>query len=264
MNRFTRTFFVLIIFTLISTILFSQETIIPDNAEMIRLMRQYGITPQATKIAPGMLPKLSELPDEQSGAKGISKLFDNGPFVTHPGGGVGGADFSFTYAPYQAAGYSANAPSYRITDDFIVTGDESWAIDNIKLFAYQSNSPTSPSPITGAFIQIWDAAPNAGGSLVWGDVVTNRMNSTQFANCYRGNNLTQTNRPLMEVVCRTPDLVLEPGTYWIDYTFTGASGIGPPAIIPVTITGQPITGNAYYTFNGGGFWFTLGSVIYQQ
>ncbi|MBE0638745.1 MAG: T9SS type A sorting domain-containing protein [Bacteroidales bacterium] len=264
MKRFTLTGFVLVFLMLISAVSFSQETTLPDDDEIIRIMRQYGITPQATKMAPGVLPKHSELPKEQTGTRGISKLFDNGPFVTHPGGGVGGADFSFTNAPYQQAGYQVNWPNYRMSDDLVVSGTDSWAIDVIRLYAYQSTSPTSPSPIQNAYIQVWSAAPNAGGTVIWGNLVTSRLINTEWANCYRGNNLTQTNRPVMVVDCRTPGLELQPGTYWIDYTIEGSAGYGPAAIIPVTITGQPITGNAITTFNNGTTWSSLGGIIYKQ
>jgi hypothetical protein len=264
MNRFTLTGFVLTFLTLISAVLFSQVPTMPDDAEMMRMMRQFGITRQNAIKAPGMLPKHSELPDTESGTKGMIELFDNGPFVTHPGGGVGGADFSFTYSPYQQAGYQVNWPSYRMSDDLVVSGTDSWAIDMIRLYAYQSTSPTSPSPIQKAYIQIWSAAPNAGGTVIWGDLVTNRLTSTEWTNCYRGNDFTHTNRPIMLVDCRTPDLLLQPGTYWIDYTIEGSASFGPAAIIPVTITGQPVTGNAIYTFNNGSSWSSLGGFFYKQ
>jgi len=268
MNKLTQTVFFLIIFTMIRITSFAQETELPTNEEMIRLMRQYGINPASSGTASAMLPQKTNSQhlkvNNEDGSRAAYQLFDNGPFVTHPGGGTGGADFSMTYSPYQQNGYQATWPGWRITDDFVVTGNERWTIESIRLFAYQSTSPTSPSPIKRAFIQIWDAAPNAGGTLIWGDMVTNRMTSTSWSNCYRGTALTQTNRPVMKVDCATPGLELEPGTYWIDYTFEGNPSYGSAAIVPVTISGQPVTGNGYTTFNGGMSWSWLGTVVYQQ
>ncbi|MDV7402301.1 hypothetical protein RZS08_63345, partial [Arthrospira platensis SPKY1] len=70
----------------------------------------------------------------------------------------------------------------RIADDFVVDG--LWNISTLKLFAYQTNSPTA-STITGAYVQIWDGHPAAGGSVIWGDLTTNRMIETSFSNIYR-------------------------------------------------------------------------------
>lgn len=264
MKRFSQFAFVLLICTMMSMVLLSQEAKLPDNAEMIRLMRQYGITSKTLNTATAARPEALNPNQTPDGSRSAYQLFDNGPFVTHPGGGAGGADFSMVYSPYQQNGYQANWPSWRITDDFVVSGDEDWTIESIRLFAYQSTSPTSPSPIKQAFIQIWDAAPNAGGTIIWGDVLTNRLISTSWTNCYRGTSLSQTNRPIMQVNCQTPGLTLDPGTYWIAYTFEGSPNYGSAAIVPVTVIGQPVTGNGYYTFNGGTSWSWLGTVVYQQ
>ena len=268
MRKLTLSFFAILTGWFFSAALCAQETSLPDDAQMIRLMRQFG-----HNAAPGgYIPALkSPTPDPQynnttseNGIKAPYQLFDNGPFVTHPGGGAGGADFSMTYSPYQQTGYQVNWPNYRITDDFVVSGTESWTIESIRLFAYQSTSPTSPSPIRKAYIQIWTAAPNAGGTIIWGDLVTDRLSSTAWSNCYRGSSLTQTNRPIMKVDCNTPGLVLPPGSYWIDFTIDGSPSYGAAAIVPVTIPGKPVTGNGYYTFNNGVSWMWLGTVIYQQ
>ena len=71
------------------------------------------------------------------------------------------------------------------------------------------------------------------------------MASTAWTNAYRTNEtaLTNTDRPIMQIVCATPDLVLEPGTYWVVFGVTGSGASGPWGV-PVTITGQINTGNA--------------------
>ncbi len=171
------------------------------------------------------------------------KLFDNGPFINAPGQGTGGADVSHLHSGLNSFGHNVNlAADFLMADDFIV--DETWAIESFTFYAYQTSSQTN-SPFTGGFVQILDAAPDAGGQNVWGDLLTNRMASTAWTNSFRTNenNLTNTERPIMQIVCATPGLVLEPGTYWVVYGLTGIVNSGP-WIVPVTITGQLNTGNA--------------------
>lgn len=98
--------------------------------------------------------------------------------------------------------------------------------------------------MTHGYLRIYDGPPNAGGTVVWGDFATNRMASTGFTNIYRvAENNIGTLRPIMEIVCETPGLVLNPGTFWVEYTFDGSMASGPWAP-PITITGETTTGNA--------------------
>ena len=41
------------------------------------------------------------------------------------------------------------------------------------------------STINDLRVQIWNGAPNAGGTVIWGDLTTNRMTSTSWTNIYR-------------------------------------------------------------------------------
>ncbi|MDD3700923.1 MAG: choice-of-anchor J domain-containing protein [Bacteroidales bacterium] len=172
-----------------------------------------------------------------------SLLYDNGPFINAPGQGAGGADVSHLHSGLNIYGPNANnAAGYRIADDFVV--DETWTIESFTFYAYQTGSGTN-STFTGGFVQIWDAAPDAGGQVIWGDLTTNLMTSTAWTNVYRTNEtaLTNTDRPIMQIVCATPGLELDPGTYWVDYSLTGSLASGPWAV-PITITGQTTTGDA--------------------
>ncbi|HPF64867.1 GEVED domain-containing protein, partial [Lentimicrobium sp.] len=172
-------------------------------------------------------------------------LYDNGPLVNSPGTGSGGADESilqtglgmgtYGFGMQQSAGNS-------VADDFEVTGN--WNIQNIEFFGYQTGSSTS-STFTGVFCRVYDGAPNAGGTVIWGDLVTNRMISTEWSNIYRNDNGPggSTDRPVMRIVAETPGLTLSPGTYWVEWQTTGSLSSGPwvPA---VTINGETTTGNA--------------------
>ncbi len=173
-------------------------------------------------------------------------LYDNGPLVTHPGAGAGGADASTLQTALSMntlGGGFQYASGYSMADDFTVTAAAGWQIDTITFFAYQTGSTTT-STITGIYVQIWNGAPNAGGAVVWGDLTTNRLASTIWSNIYRvtDTTLTTTNRPIMANVA-TIGTTLAPGTYWVQVSTNGSLASGPWAP-PVTILGQTTTGNA--------------------
>jgi hypothetical protein len=143
------------------------------------------------------------------------------------------------------------ASGNRMADDIVV--DETWTVEAITVYGYQTGSPTTSS-MTGGYVQIWDGDPTAGGQVIWGDVVTNRMASTAWTNSYRLSEGTPgTTRPVMSIVMETPGLVLQPGTYWIDYTLAGSLASGPWAP-PITINGQAVTGNAKQFLGASSTW----------
>ncbi len=187
----------------------------------------------------------------------LAVLWDNGPLVTGPGAGAGGADVSALQTALGMNTYGFGAQytiPNRMADDFTVLSD--WTVDSFTFFSYQTGSTTA-STFTGVYVQIWDAAPNGGGAVIWGDMVTNRMSSTVWSNIYRvlDTNLLDVNRPVMEVVADTPGLVLPAGTYWVDFAFTGTLGSGP-WMPPISILGTTTTGNALQWTQGSGMWNT--------
>jgi len=180
-------------------------------------------------------------------------LYDNGPLVTHPGGGAGGADAS---ALQTALGMntlgSGNQLSVgnRVADDFTVTGG-GWFIETITFFGYQTGSSTT-STFNHLNLRIWNGPPNdAGSAVVFGDTTTNRLASSVWSNIYRAQDttLTDSTRPIManEVTVNT---FLPAGTYWVDWQAGGTLTSGP-WVPPVSILGQTSTGNALqYTSTG--------------
>lgn len=186
--------------------------------------------------------------------RGSNVLFENGPFVTHPGAGVGGNDASALQQPLGLTSYGAgtnNAAGVRLADDFTVT-DGQWTIDSMRFYSYQTGSTTT-STINGAFVQIWDGEPGAAGStVVWGDTTTNRLSGTSFAGAYRTLDTdiaTASTRPIMNVDVNLGGLVLEAGTYWVDWGLTGTLASGPWTP-PITILGQTTTGDALQLIDG--------------
>jgi len=204
-----------------------------------------GGTPVINPVPALMQPKL------QSTAPVI---FDNGPLVTTPGGGYGGADLSVLQTTLGLDIYGAGFQySYnnRMADDF--TFSEGKRISSIVLFGYQTGSSTT-STISAAYIQIYDRKPDLpGATVVWGNRTTNRLSSTSFTNIYRAPDYDPNNsgRPIMRVVCNV-DITLPAGTYWLETSLDGPSSYPGPWCPLVTISGQTSTGNAiqYMPSNG--------------
>ena len=154
-------------------------------------------------------------------------MFNNGSFVTDPGAGAGGADYSYSFDD-QTWGISASRDNGNsIVTDFLVV-DQQWTVDSIIVFAYQSYSTTT-STINDVRVQIWSGNPaNYGSTVIWGDTTTNRLLTTYWTNTYRGTDFTNTDRPIMAVVCNTTGLVIPQGTeYWVEYSLCGTLASGP-------------------------------------
>lgn len=188
---------------------------------------------------------MAEIAYPLEGVKAV--LYDNGPLVTHPGGGAGGLDASALQTSLGMTIYGfghALSSGYRVTDDFTVTDPGGWQVDQITFYAYQSFSGTTCT-INNINYQIWDGPPDDPGSLVvFGDTTTNRFVSCGFSDIYRvlDTGLTNADRPIMEDVA-SAGFVLPPGTYWIDWQ-TGGTLASGPWVPPVTVLGQTTTGNA--------------------
>jgi uncharacterized repeat protein (TIGR01451 family) len=175
-------------------------------------------------------------------------LWDNGPMITHPGGGYGGADASRlqTTLGMNTLGFGHQfINGYRMADDFEITDEQGWWIEAVTFFAYQTGALIDPSTMTGVYYQIWDGPPDdPGSSIVWGDLVTNRMVDSVWSNIYRDSESTPNvnNRPIMANTA-SAGVWLPPGVYWIEWMADGSLASGPWAP-PVTIVGQITTGNA--------------------
>lgn len=178
-----------------------------------------------------------------SGALAGGTLWDNGPLITHPGGGFGGADRSAISPGQGTFGFNSNLTAFHEADDFTV-GAGGWNINAIRAFAYQTGSTTT-STFTGLYVQIWDGSPGNGGNVVWGDMTTNLMSGTSWTNIYRtsGTDSQGSTRPIMHVDATGLNINLGAGTYWIEFAMTGTLGSGP--WIPlVSDPNQLIAGNA--------------------
>ncbi len=139
----------------------------------------------------------------------MATLFDNGPVFNSTGTGAGGANESIYYQGGTGT-YGSGcqyASGIYVADDFTVPSGKTWATTSIDFYSYQTNSTTT-STITGIYVRIWSGKPGvAGSTVVWGDMTTNRLGTTNFANVYR---VLAANggvaRPIMKVVASTPGL----------------------------------------------------------
>lgn len=186
------------------------------------------------------------------GPRSPRDTYDNGSFLTHPGGGAGGADASRlqnTSLAMTSLGFTASdAGAFRIADDFQVPAP-GWNLNTITLFGYQTGSTTT-STFDVARVQIWSGAPNGGGVVVFGDITTNRFVSTAFTNVYRDTETTVANnqRPIMSTTAATSTSLSTPGSYWVDYQLGGTLASGPFSP-PLTTTGST-SGTCVGTCNG--------------
>lgn len=121
---------------------------------------------------------------------------------------------------------------FRLADDFTIPAGETWKIDSLITFGYQTGSTPAASTFTAGYVRLYNGIPGAGGTLIGGDTTTNRLVSSGFSGIYRVNNNTSTDvtRPLMRLrlsVPATTPAMLPAGTYWISWSAKGSLASGP-------------------------------------
>ncbi len=174
----------------------------------------------------------------------LALLYDNGPFVSAPGGGpVAGSDGSVLVAPMSTLGFGhATTTAFRVADGVQVPVNEIWQVDSVVFYAYQTGSTTT-STITAVNYRVWSGNPGTG-TVVFGDTATNKLTTTYFTNCYRySSTAIGTTRPIMANRV-SAGFSLNEGTYWFDWATAGSLASGPWAP-PITISGQQTTGDAF-------------------
>lgn len=195
----------------------------------------------------------------QAGVESVV-LWDNGPLITHPNGGFNGAHASVLQTSLGLNTYGFGnqfSYGYRMADDFQVTDASGWLVENLIFFAYQTGTYAYPpvSTITGVYLQIWNGPPNnAGSTVIFGDLVTNRLADTYWIDTYRvvDYDMLVSSRPIMTALANV-NISLPQGTYWLDWMINGSGSSGPWAP-PISILGQTTTGNGLQTIDGGVTW----------
>jgi hypothetical protein len=180
-------------------------------------------------------------------------LADGGSIITHPGGMTGtvaGADRSAisTNTPAATGFGSSMTGAFRVADDFSLANPIN-TINSMTFYTYQTGA-TAPSILT-LTVQIWNGAPNAGGTVVWGDTTTNVLSSNAWMSgpsglgVYRETNTgtVSTTRRIQTATASGLNINLGAGTYWVDWAMTGSVASGPWQP-PVSAAGFFPVGNA--------------------
>lgn len=189
-------------------------------------------------------------------------LFDNGPIVTNASGGTGpiagqpisqadpftvpGQSFIFSTTGIGAT-ISANV---SVAEDFTVPAG-GWDLDRVTLFAFQT-SQTAPS-VTGVRINLWTAAPFSAGSPsprpdplpqpVLAAAILLDAGPGTFVAHRQSSTSTATERPVFSYTVSLDGLPeggrLGPGTYWLEWSFAGATSpsanVFTPLVTPRTL-----------------------------
>ena len=185
-------------------------------------------------------------------------IYDNGPFATGsvarnstaaPAGfqwSEASFDFGSTTVANTTAGFGCQlvgtTTANRCADDFNVPVGQTWTINQVIAFAYQTNSVANP--FVGANLRIWSGRPgDLGSTIVFGDTTTNRIGASTDTTVYRifnsgppANTATGTTRLVRQIpITVSPAAVLTAGNYWVDFQFdAGTLGNFAPM---TTITG---------------------------
>lgn len=174
-------------------------------------------------------------------------LYDNGSVINSPGTGAGGADESVLQSTTLGMGtYGSGmqqSAGNSVADDFVVPAGPGWDATKFTFYGYQTGASTT-STMTGCYFRIYNGNPQSGGTVIWGDLTTNRMTATSWSNVYRTlEGAHATDRGIMKLECTIPALHLNAGHYWVEWQATGSLTSGPWQP-PIAIAGQTTTGDA--------------------
>jgi len=174
-------------------------------------------------------------------------ILDHGPLVNQPGLGSGGADVSALHNNLNTFGFNQSLlNSFRIADSFTVGTNDTWTIDSIIIFSYQSFSGNTSTSVA-ANCAVYNGSPMAGGTIILGDETTNILSNTYFSGIYRTTATTfgNTDRPIMRnKLVPGSTWTLNGGTYWISWQVDGSTAFSGPWCPPITFPVVTITGNA--------------------
>ncbi len=136
------------------------------------------------------------------------------------------------------AGFGAQiANNLSLADDFTVTGG-TWTVSKITFFAYSTGYTGTASPFEDLRLQIFDADPSSGTAVpIFGDLTTNVLTASSPANMYRIFNATAGTTRLIWKLEANINLVLPPGTYWMEWQTGVAAGLTSNFTPPSTIVG---------------------------
>jgi hypothetical protein len=148
--------------------------------------------------------------------------------------------------------------NYKLADEFTVPFATTWTFDTVVLYGFQYGG-TNTSPFTGAYLQIYQGVPGAGGTVIWGDTSTNILSTTGFTGIYRVDttDLASTSLPIMYLKLHlSPAPSLSAGTYWLCWS-TDGSAPGRMNCPPKTLPGRLDPTGQVARQDSSGHWYTL-------
>ncbi|MDR2979591.1 MAG: hypothetical protein LBV02_04010, partial [Bacteroidales bacterium] len=222
----------LIVMLCFSELLFSQQTCTePTNLSLIEA------TSSTIKFSWDVVSR-------PSNTRSNLELWNEADLVNFAGRGNNGSDVSALYGGGTTLGQEAKSPSQKVADDF--TLNSAAFVTQMDFYAYQPQSGTNPSPITGAYIEIYDVCPtDTTVHPIWNGLGSNLLSASHFSGVYRttASGFSETSCPIMKVTANI-NTSLAAGTYWVSVSLTGVSSLAAPCITPRVVPNQTRTGNA--------------------
>ena len=193
----------------------------------------------------------------------VTQIYDNGPLSTGATARNGTAapagttwsevsfDFGVTAFANTSAGSGCQVigatTANRCADDFNVPVGQTWTVNRVVVYGYQTGSVANP--FIAANLRIWSGRPgDAGSTIVFGDTTTNRMGTVTDSLMFRIfnsgpplNTATGTTRRIWRINLEvSPALVLAAGNYWVDFQLDGgANGNFSPTNSITGVRGVP-------------------------
>lgn len=165
-------------------------------------------------------------------------LYSNGPVVN-------GSNLSVLTQPMNTYGYGAQAvSSLFVADDFTVSAGNTWNVNSIDFFSYQTGATSFT--FTSATWSIVSGDVNAGTVVASGS--TNVTNGGLMGYRVLSTSMANTQRPIYRVQADVIDFALGEGDYWLRWSLAGSAASGPWA----PPTSDLALGNAHQA-NGGPF-----------
>lgn len=171
-------------------------------------------------------------------------VYSNGPLITEVHASIPASNSSRLQSGAPPAGLNMNvlgfgaqqAAGNALADDFSVLG--AMVIDGIEVFGYATSAPTTPSPVTGVYVEISSTDPAVAITPVVNSpgLANNQLANTThgFSNIYRvtTTTLTATNRAIMSMrVNLANPIILTQGTYWLVFQYTGVNFCPPVSVM---------------------------------
>jgi subtilisin-like proprotein convertase family protein len=152
------------------------------------------------------------------------------------------APTGFTWSEVQVgntnAGFGAQTDGNLSLADNFTVNVATWTVTKVTFFGYSTGYSGVNSPFNDLRFQIFNTDPSVGTPTpIFGDLTTNRLTSSSSASMYRIFNATPgTTRQIWKLEANV-NVVLPPGTYWIEWQTGVGTGITSNFCPPSTVVG---------------------------